>query len=77
MVTAHLHCSVYSLPDAEDSDESSAFFLCIIDDWFSSCYHVLDKLDFDGGYQYAKKNENGGISYAICINCIAFIYSST
>ena len=29
------------------------------------------------GYNYAKKNENGGIPYAICINYFAFIYSST
>jgi len=31
LVAAHSHCSVYSLSDAEDSDESSAFFLCMID----------------------------------------------
>ena len=30
-VAAHSHCLVYDLPDAEDSDESSAFFLCMID----------------------------------------------
>ena len=37
----------------------------------------IRQLEFDRGYQYAKKNENGGIPYAICIGCFAFIYSST
>jgi len=45
LVAAHSHRLVYSLPDAEDSDESSAFFLGMIDARFHSCYHIHDKLE--------------------------------